>query len=541
MKKTALCFTTLIIFSITFSFHIFAACTCSTYTGKTTIGSYAVGDSADINSNTVTVTESGTATAMEIYVYSTTGGSIMMALYSNSGGAPGTLLAVTSSQASVTGWNTLSIPDTAITAGTYWIAFELGTDVYVTYSPTGDTDYWLAYTYGSFPSNSSGMSAYVMPRFNVKLDYCPDVCISPTITPTSTITNTQTIAPTPTITPTLIGTCMCGDEFGMDYIGSGSQTLDGYVIATWYGMPEDGAGTSMSIYVLSGSGQARTAIYANSVTGSTAASPGNLLSESNTFAVTAGWNTVPIPQTSLVSGEIYWLAFETSSTTNIYISGETGSSGDLYWMSQSFGDFPASMAGSSSASDDYSIYVNYCPLSCNFTPTCTPTASQTPSFSATITMTATLQPSPSFTVTAASSATETPSLTCTQTMTYTATPVYTPFATATLTPEPVSGKPVITDVLAYPNPYTGSSGAMTVVYNVKADINEIIFRLYTSGFRLVRERREQGYKNAGTHAMTINRADTSMLAAGIYFYILEASGTGGETEKSRDDAIVILK
>jgi hypothetical protein len=100
---------------------------------------------------------------------------------------------------------------------------------------------------------------------------------------------------------------------------------------------------------------------------------------------------------------------------------------------------------------------------------------------------------------------------------------------------------VFTDVLAYPNPYTGSSGAMTVVYNVKADINEIIFRLYTSGFRLVRERREQGYKNAGTHAMTINRADTSMLAAGIYFYILEASGTGGETEKSRDDAIVILK
>lgn len=83
----------------------------------------------------------------------TPAGNIMTAIYADSSGSPGALLASSSSAAAVSGWNDLTL-DTPVevTAGTtYWLCFNNDDDNIDTYRDPDGSHVYVSWTYDSFP------------------------------------------------------------------------------------------------------------------------------------------------------------------------------------------------------------------------------------------------------------------------------------------------------------------------------------------------------------------------------------------------------
>lgn len=83
------------------------------------------GNSAGIaEAFSTTATTSGSVTRLSLYIDTTSAAtSVAVGLYSNNGGHPGTLLTQGTLTAPVGGWNNVTVPGAAVTAGTtYWIA-----------------------------------------------------------------------------------------------------------------------------------------------------------------------------------------------------------------------------------------------------------------------------------------------------------------------------------------------------------------------------------------------------------------------------------
>lgn len=92
--------------------------------------------------------------------------------------------------------------------------------------------------------------------------------------------------------------------------------------------------TSMKVYCAVNS-NVRVAIYADN-----AGTPGTLLNESASVAITAGdWRSVTIPTTSIVSGTVYWLAAQPETLGGITYVAETNLG--YGYEAQAYGAFPA--------------------------------------------------------------------------------------------------------------------------------------------------------------------------------------------------------
>ncbi|HEX8763306.1 MAG TPA: hypothetical protein VF733_06155, partial [Candidatus Saccharimonadales bacterium] len=140
--------------------------------GTTTQGSLTdSGDSNFMNSMRVTAGATGTITTLYANVGTTLGGSPnnqgQMAIYSNSAGEPGTLLASSSSTTLASGWNafTLSSP-LSVTSGTiYWIAYNTNGTASnqnnLRYESTGGVVRYAAQTFGTWPSSFGGATSSV--------------------------------------------------------------------------------------------------------------------------------------------------------------------------------------------------------------------------------------------------------------------------------------------------------------------------------------------------------------------------------------------
>jgi hypothetical protein len=132
--------------------------------GDTSVHSQSAADNGALDAYVATLPVYGTVTSMSVYLKTHSGSNqVSMAIYSNSGGVPGTLLAQTSSVVATVGWNTLSISpgSVSLSAGTYWLAVQLsGTDK-IAYDGggTGANNRYRTYTYGSFPSTFGTASA----------------------------------------------------------------------------------------------------------------------------------------------------------------------------------------------------------------------------------------------------------------------------------------------------------------------------------------------------------------------------------------------
>ncbi len=94
----------------------------------------------------------GTITKVGVNV-ATLAGNIMTALYADSSGSPGALLASSSSTAAVSGWNDLTLnTPVAVNAGTtYWLAFNNDDSNIDTYRDPEGSHVYVSWTYDSFP------------------------------------------------------------------------------------------------------------------------------------------------------------------------------------------------------------------------------------------------------------------------------------------------------------------------------------------------------------------------------------------------------
>ncbi len=83
----------------------------------------------------------------------TPAGNIMTAIYADSGGSPGALLAYSNITAAVLGWNdlTLNTPVNVTGGTTYWLAFNNDDDNVDTYRDPNGTHVYVTQTFGSFP------------------------------------------------------------------------------------------------------------------------------------------------------------------------------------------------------------------------------------------------------------------------------------------------------------------------------------------------------------------------------------------------------
>lgn len=98
----------------------------------------------------------GTGNIVTFRYRASTTGNVMVGIYSDSAGSCGTLLNQSGSQAVISGENTLTIPSTAITSGTfYWLAYNQDTNILdaMDMTASGKSVSYLATPFGnSFPS-----------------------------------------------------------------------------------------------------------------------------------------------------------------------------------------------------------------------------------------------------------------------------------------------------------------------------------------------------------------------------------------------------
>jgi hypothetical protein len=101
-------------------------------------------------------TASTTGNLNQVRVYCGSSGNVKAALYSDSSGVPGSLLAANDTGTPCTsGWNNITVASTPITSGTsYWLAYIADTPC-VLYQTGGGTMMWRGSTYSSFTFPSS--------------------------------------------------------------------------------------------------------------------------------------------------------------------------------------------------------------------------------------------------------------------------------------------------------------------------------------------------------------------------------------------------
>jgi hypothetical protein len=111
-----------------------------------------------LNGYRATLSQPGTLQSLSVYAGATSPGARMrIALYTNSGGNPGTLIAQTGEGNVAVGWNTLAVPgNIPLAAGTYWIVMQTDdpqTLLRIAFNQaTSQQAGWTAAPYGAFPA-----------------------------------------------------------------------------------------------------------------------------------------------------------------------------------------------------------------------------------------------------------------------------------------------------------------------------------------------------------------------------------------------------
>jgi len=202
--------------------------------GNTHVGA----DSGSVNTGQMAASRiylnTGTVQYMDEYCASGATGEIAFAIYSDSSGAPASMLAVSSPQTMVSGWNRAPLNYVITTAGYYWLTLQISiSGPYFSYDTAGapaNSENTVAT--GTFPTWPAtwGTGTYAASIGSVYAEVCnpctPTMTVSPVMSPTNTpvVSNTPTwtITPTLTATPTLV-TCSISYDFETSYDSEGAN------------------------------------------------------------------------------------------------------------------------------------------------------------------------------------------------------------------------------------------------------------------------------------------------------------------------------
>ncbi len=356
--------------------------------GKSSVGSSNEGYPNWVISNQYTAPQDGTAYSISIYVIGNAGNQVQAGIYSDASG-PNSLLAVSAPATTIAGWNTIAIPNIAISSGTkYWIAMQTQGTLTIAYdsgAAGSAVSTAQSNTFGTFP-DPFGAQATSSELFSMCVNFCPASCNTPTFTPTTAATSTPTV--------------VCDAE-GNTHIGdfsTGSLTT-GYMFGSRYYLDAGEIG-QINIYCASAAtGNIAVAIYSD-ISGV----PGTFLVSSGSQGLNNGWNNIPLAYTISSSG-YYWMAFQ-FSTNGPYFNSDTVGVPDncenTVMISGGFPTWPGSWGLGTSNTSYASMYALVCGV---FTPTVTPSFTQvfsatyTPTNTVTFTLTPSYTMSPTFTIT----------------------------------------------------------------------------------------------------------------------------------------------
>ncbi|MCX8094282.1 MAG: glycosyl hydrolase family 18 protein [Candidatus Goldbacteria bacterium] len=120
----------------------------------------------------------------------------------------------------------------------------------------------------------------------------------------------------------------------------------------------------------------------------------------------------------------------------------------------------------------------------------------------------------------------------------------TPTATSTPTPTstPISNQQLaIGNLVIYPNPYNPLKQDLRIKFDMEGTCKLIKVKIYTVGFRMIKEFIFEGNYMVGENTINIERKHLYKLANGIYYILINAEQTDGISVKSCPDELVILK
>jgi len=168
-----------------------------------------------------------------------------------------------------------------------------------------------------------------------------------------------------------------------------------------------------------------------------------------------------------------------------------------------------------------------------------------------ITNTWTVTPSFSRTATWTWTRTNTQIITNTQTATpsFTGTPTNSQQPTTSFTATPTITQPenqqlTISNVIIYPNPYNPDNpdeGNLKIRFEITQKCKIIKVRIYTTGFRLIKQITQTENYGVGTNDVKIENRYLKDLANGVYYILIEVMNTKGGKTQSKPEVLVILK
>ena len=171
----------------------------------------------------------------------------------------------------------------------------------------------------------------------------------------------------------------------------------------------------------------------------------------------------------------------------------------------------------------------------SYTETTTNTSTNTATGTSTMTRTATR----TWTMTATLSWTRTITTTITNTPSITATNTVTPTFTGTVIPDKEEFK--IEDVVIMPNPYNPGRSDIKIGFEITQASKVIKVRIYTSGFRLIKQITQVGNYVVGRNTIDIESRYLNNLANGAYYIIITAINNKGVSVNSKPSVLIILK
>jgi hypothetical protein len=332
---------------------------------------------------------------------------------------------------------------------------------------------------------------------------------TPTRTNTRTATMTQTRTSSPTLTRTATGTATRTNTMQSTNTFTGTRTIT----PTWTRTATGTATRTNTVQPTNTFTGTRTATPTWTRTATGTATRTNTVQPTNTFT---GTRTATPTWTRTATGTA--TRTNTVQPTNTFTGTRTATV-----------TVTGSQVASATRTATVTVTGSQVP---SITSTRTVTQTITTTSSPTYTITATRTNSPSFTQTATSSQQPTITMTSSQQPTMTATP------TATKT-QISKQQPAIDKIVLYPNPY--KQGDLKIGFNITQDMKIIKVRIYTSGFRLIKQITMEGEYRAGENTINIESRYLDRLANGIYYVLLVGKNREAIEERSRPVELVILR
>ena len=254
------------------------------YIGYNTAGSTndTNGTAGDMAAYSLPASSSFTATQMHLYLHSAATGKVKCAIYSDSSGNPGSLLASTSELTNPgSGWQTFTGISQSITSGTaYWLVFWMNSIDSWNCESSGGTMSYKNTGYGTWPSSFGTPSGSTTEEASIYADGSGG-------------------SSTPTPTP-------AGGTLGCTSVGSSNNSSSANDLNAFrFQAGSSFTATQMKLYLASAvSGKMKLAIYSDS-----SGSVGSMLKGTNELTNPAsGWVTFTLTASqAITSGSYYWL------------------------------------------------------------------------------------------------------------------------------------------------------------------------------------------------------------------------------------------